>query len=181
MPVADAIRWYENAASGHIAVPGLPHIEVATSPFLPEPALGRLLISDELPFALSWYGGVRVHRLVPGEDLAEPVADLIAAKENEKQTAVRAWLDEFLGFDLLAYDDFLGGLVLLAPNPVARGVATYIKEVLADSSERLGVRAALRQGADVSTLLRVRLREERPGGISMYGKRALDEFAMTAD
>jgi hypothetical protein len=177
MSVADALRWYENAASGIITVPGLPNIQATASSFLSEPALGRLLISDEIPFALSWYGGVRVHRLVPGEDLAEPVADLIAAKESEKQTAVRAWLDEFLGFDLLAHDDFLGGLVLLAPNPVARGVATYIKEVLADGSERLGVRAALRQGADVSTL-RVRLREERPGGISIL-ESALDEFAMT--
>jgi hypothetical protein len=177
MPIADVQTWYENALAGDMRVPGLTHdVAVTTAPFSPEPIWGRLLISNDLPFALPWHGGLRIHRLVPTADLADPVAGLSAAQESERQTNIRGWLGERLGFDLLAYDDFLGGVVLLAPNPVARGVGTYIKETLADGSERLGVKAALRQGVDATTLA-VRLREERPGGVSILESR-LDPFAM---
>ena len=178
MPVADALAWYENARAGNTKVPGLtPDVTVATVPLLPEPIWERLLISNDLPFALPWHGGLRIHRLVPAADLPDPIAALASAEKSKRQTNVRSWLGDRLGFDVLACDDFLGGLVLLAPNPVARGVGTYIKEILADGSERLGVRAALRQGADASTL-RVRLREERPGGVSIL-EGSLDQFAMT--
>ena len=178
MSIADALIWYDGALSGSVKVPGLlQDVSIATSPFLSEPTFGRLLISNELPFALPWHGGLRIHRLIPTEDLPDPVASLTLARESEKQTKIRAWLDDRLGFDLLAYDDFLGGLVLLAPNPAVRGVGTYIKDILADGSERLGVKAVLRQGIDPSTL-RVRLREERPGGISIL-ESGLDQFAMT--
>ena len=178
MPIADALSWYENALAGDMKAPGLAHdVTVATVPFLPEPIWGRLLISNDLPFALPWHGGLRIHRLVPAADLPAPIAALSSAKESEKQTNVRGWLADRLGFDLLSYDDFLGGVVLLAPNPVARGVGTYIKKTLADGSERLGVKAVLRQGVDANTL-RVRLREERPGGISIL-ESPLDQFAMT--
>jgi hypothetical protein len=178
MPVADALIWYEKALAGDMKVPGLTYdVTISASPFSPEPILGRLLISNDLPFALPWHGGLRIHRLVPMEDLPDPIAGLSSAKESEKQTNIRGWLTDRLGFDLLAYDDFLGGLVLLAPNPVARGVRTFIKETLVDGSERLGVTAVLRQGVDADTL-RVRLREERPGGISILESR-LDQYAMT--
>jgi hypothetical protein len=176
--VADALAWYESALAGSMKVPGLPRdVAIATSPFLPEPIPGRLLISNEVPCALAWHGGVRIHRLVPAEDFPEPIAGLSSAKESEKQTNIRGWLADRIGFDLLVHDDFLGGVVLLAPNPVARGVTTYIKETLPDGSERLGVKAFLREGVDVSTL-HVRLREERPGGASIL-ESGLDQFAMT--
>lgn len=178
MLVRDALNWYQSVLSGSMKVPGLSQeVAVTTARFSPEPILGRLLISNELPFALAWHGGLRIHRLIPMEDLPETVADLISAKESEKQTTIRTWLDDRLGFDLLAYDDFLGGVVLLAPNPVARGVGTYIKEILPGGRERLGVKAAVRQGVDPRTL-HVRLSEERPGGISVLESR-LDQFGMT--
>ena len=178
MSVAEALNWYQSALSGSMKVPGLsPDVSIATSRFSPEPILGRLLISNELPFALAWHGGLRIHRLVPMEDLPDPIAGLISAKESEKQTTIRTWLDDRLGFDLIAYDDFLGGVVLMAPNPVARGVATYLKEILPGGRERLGVKAAVRQGIDPRTLY-VRLREERPGGTSVLESR-LDQFGMT--
>jgi hypothetical protein len=178
MSIADALAWYGSALDGEMKVPGLMRdVSIASTPFLPEPALGRLLISNDLPFALTWHGGLRIHCLVPAEDLPEPISGLSLAKESEKQTNMRGWLMDRIGFDLLAYDDFLGGVVLLAPNPVARGVSTYIKESLADGSERLGVKVNLREGVDVNTL-RVRVREERPGGTSILESR-LDQFAMT--
>jgi hypothetical protein len=177
MPVADALIWYESALAGDMKAPGQkPDVSIATVPLLPEPIWGRLLISNDLPFALPWHGGLRIHRLVPAADLPEQISVLTSAKESDKQTNVRSWLGDRLGFDLLAYDDFLGGVVLLAPNPVARSVGTYIKETLADGSERLGVKAILRQGGDFKTLS-VRIREERPGGISIL-ESALDQFAM---
>jgi hypothetical protein len=178
MSVREALNWYQSALSGSMKVPSLsPDVPVTTSRFSPEPILGRLLISNELPFALAWHGGLRIHRLIPMEDLPDPIAGLVSTKESERQTKIREWLDNYLGFDLLAYDDFLGGVVLLAPNPVARGVGTYIKEILAGGRERLGVKAAVRQGVDPRTL-HVRLREERPGGISVLESR-LDQFGMT--
>jgi hypothetical protein len=177
MSVRDALNWYQSALSGSTKVPGSPEVSLATSRFSPEPILGRLLISNELPFAFAWHGGLRIHRLIPMEDLPDRIVSLISAEKSERQTTIRTWLDDRLGFDLLAYDDFLGGIVLLAPNPVARGVGTYIKEILAGGRERLGVKAAARQGVDPRTL-HVRLREERPGGISVLESR-LDQFGMT--
>jgi hypothetical protein len=178
MSVREALDWYQSALSGSMKVPGLsPEVPVTTSRFSPEPILGRLLISNELPFALAWHGGLRIQRLIPMEDLPDLISGLISAKQSERQTKIREWLDNYLGFDLLAYDDFLGGVVLLAPNPVARGVGAYIKEILPGGRERLGVKAAVRQGVDPRTL-HVRLSEERPGGISVLESR-LDHFGMT--
>jgi hypothetical protein len=179
MSIAEALSWYEKALAGDLKVPGLARdVPIAAMPLLPEPIWGRLLIAnDDDPLALPWYGGLRIHRLVPADDLPEPIAGLSSAGESARQTDLRGWLSDRLGFDLLAYDDLLGGLVLLAPNPVARAVGTQIKEILADGSERLGVKAVLREGVDAGTL-RVRLREERPGGISIL-ESGLDQFAMT--
>lgn len=99
MSVREALNWYQSALSGSMKVPGLSQdVPVTTSRFSPEPILGRLLISNELPFALAWHGGPRVHRLIPMEDLPDLIAGLISAKESEKQTKIREWLDDYLGF-----------------------------------------------------------------------------------
>lgn len=177
LPVVEALAWYESAIAGNLIVPGISSkIPIATMELSPEPALGRLLISDDLPFSVRWHAGPRVHRLVPMDTYPEPIIELSSGEKDERQTKIREWLADSLGFDLLAYDDCLCGLVLLAPNPVVRGVGTFIKETRPDSSERLAVKAALRQGV-LGDTLRVQLREERPGGTIVLEKR-LDPFGM---
>jgi hypothetical protein len=80
MPVADALIWYENARAGNMKVLGLTRdVNIGTMPLLPEPIWGRLLISNDLPFALPWHGGLRIHRLVPAADLPDPIGVLVAS------------------------------------------------------------------------------------------------------
>jgi len=175
--LTEGLSWYESALSGFFQIPGTsPPIPLTVVPLAPEPMLGRLLLSNNLPCGRQWHGGLRLNRLVPMSSLPEPVARLSSGRENAQHAKLRFWFADLLGFDVLAHDDLLGGLVLLAPNPVTRGVTTYIKEVRADGSELLGVKAALRRGHTADTL-QIRLREERPGGSAVLERR-LDRYGM---
>jgi hypothetical protein len=176
-PIAEALAWYESALTGDLKVAGLNRdVPIATLQLSPEPALGRLLIPNDVPFAARWHAGPRIHRLVPLDEYPAEIGHLSFGEREERQIKLRSWLADRLGFDLLAYDDFLCSLVLLAPNPVVRGLTTYIKEVRPDGSERLRVKASVRQGISATTL-RVRLQESRLGGTTILESR-LDKFGM---
>ncbi len=175
--LAEGLSWYESAVDGDLKVPGLTSpISLKTVGLSPEPGAGRLLLSNELPCGRGWHGGLRANRLVPMSALSEPISQLCSGEEHPQRAKLRIWFADLLGFDILAHDDLVGGLVLLAPNPVTRSVSTYIKEIRADGGEVLGVKAALRRGYGAETL-QVRLREERPGGTAIQERR-LDKFGM---
>jgi hypothetical protein len=176
MQVPEAIAWYESALGDWLKVPGIPaDVNVITCELAPEPALGRLVAGGELPFATRWHCGPRMHHLVPLGDAPASIAWLAPDSKTEVRAKAREWLAETLGFDLLAYDEFLFGLVLLAPNPIARSIGTHIKGSLPGGGERLGVTVRARRGASLADV-HVRFREERSEGTTVVIDRQLDSF-----
>ncbi len=178
MPVAHALAWYESALAGALKIPGIrAEVNVITPPLAPEPALGRLVFPSDLPFATRWHGGPRLHHLVPLDDGNPSVAWLTPASKSDHRDKAREWLADNLGFDLLAYDEFLFSLVLLVPNPLARSFATFIREGLPTGGERLGVSVTPRRGVSPAAL-RVRVREERTEGTSLILDCPLDPLGL---
>jgi hypothetical protein len=94
--------------------------------------------------------------------LNEPVQALRdSALEVEIYIRARSWLRQHIHFDLLAYDDWLGSGVLIAPNPLLR----YYRVRIVDRSpmgETLEIGGTPRRGANLSTL-RMAVEEVRAG------------------
>jgi hypothetical protein len=96
------------------------------------------------------------------EKLAEPVEALRdGATEVEAFIRAREWLRQHIHFDLLAYDDWLGSAVLIAPNPLLRHCGARITDRSA-GGEIIEVGGAPRRGANLSTL-KVTVEELRAG------------------
>ena len=71
--------------------------------------------------------------------------------------AARAWLERNLGFDPCRFDEWLGGLALVAPDPLCSSIALFPSARAEDGSERLTIhvvprRSAARGIADLSKL-----------------------------
>ena len=178
MPVRGALEWYESALSRQLKVPGIPHnVDVMVCSLAPEPALGRLVAGAELPFATRWHCGPRFHHLVPMEDAPEALVRLAPDSRAEARAAAREWLVATLGFDLLAYDEYLFSLVLLAPNPVARSTGRYIRGSLPGGGERIGISVQPRRGVSLSDV-QVLFREERAEGTSVLRECQLDSYGL---
>jgi hypothetical protein len=96
------------------------------------------------------------------EALAEPVEALRdGATDVEVFIRAREWLRQHVHFDLLAYDDWLGSAVLIAPNPLLRYCGTRIADRSA-TAEVIEVGGAPRRGANLSTL-KLTVEEVRAG------------------
>ena len=162
LPLTDAIAWYETLKQGRAVVPG--HLFPVTATRLsPEPDYnGFTVLLDPPPFSPVWHGRPRLHRLVPMEALAEPVEAIRdGATEVEAFIRAREWLRQHVHFDLLAYDDWLGSGVLIAPNPLLRycGVRIVDRSAVCETIEAGG---APRRGADLLTL-KLTVEEQRAG------------------
>jgi hypothetical protein len=152
LPLTEAITWYEALKRGQGLVPGT-NFAVTTARFAPEPDYeGFTLPSEPPPFSPAWHDRPRLHRLVPMEALAEPVVELRdGATEVKAVIRAREWLRQHVHFDLLAYDDWLGSAVLIAPNPLLRYCGARIADRSA-AGEVIEVGGAPRRGANLSTL-----------------------------
>jgi hypothetical protein len=163
MTVADALVWYEEAAAGRVKIPriGAP-IDLVAPPFGVEPALGRFCVGEDIPFAARWHSGPRIHRLVPMEDVNEAVHTLGSS------VAAREWLTTKACFDPFPFEEWLGSISLLAPDPLLTGVGHFTEGSDTDGSERLVVQAHRRRYADypdaVADALRLVLLQRRPAG-----------------
>ena len=178
MPVRDALEWYESALRRQLKVPGIAaDVDVIACGLAPEPALGRLVAGAELPFATRWHCGPRIHHLVPMKDPPTALAWLSPDSRVEARAAAREWVVATLGFDLLAYDEYLFSLVLLAPNPVARSLGRYIRGSLPDGGERIGISMRPRHGVSISDV-QVLFREERAEGTSVLRECQLDSCGL---
>lgn len=162
LPVRDAIAWYEALKQGRAVVPGSDFPVTATR-LAPEPnSNGFTVMSDPPPFSPAWHGRPRLHRLVPMETLAEPVEAMRnGATEVETFIRAREWLRQRVHFDLLAYDDWLGSGVLIAPNPLLRYCGARIVDRPA-SGETIEVGGTPRRSANLSTL-KLTIEEFRAG------------------
>lgn len=162
LPLTDAIAWYETLKRGQAVVPG--HAFPVTSTRLaPEPQYNGFTVSlDPPPFSPIWHGRPRLHQLVPMEALAEPIKAIRdGATEVEAFIRAREWLRQHIHFDLLAYDDWLGSGVLIAPNPLLRYCGARITD-RSEEGETIEVGGAPRRGADLATL-KLTIEEFRAG------------------
>lgn len=151
--VAEALDWYETAATGNIDIGQKKDspVRVQMVQLGPEPVYGRFCTGVDAPFTLLWHGGPRIHRNVPLSANPCPVRRLGAS------VAARAWLERHLGFDPYRFDEWLGGLALVAPDPVCSAVAVFPSARTEDGSEALTIhivprRSAARGTADLSDL-----------------------------
>lgn len=177
IPSPDAVAWYEKALSGQLEVPGaLQRIAVWTVSLGAEPKLGRFISASTPPVSASWHAVPRIHRLVPMESLPAVIVDVLAQPEGSpRRTKIAGWLEANAFIDLCRNPDCAGGMVMLAPNPVLRSCHEYLGETRADGSEVIRVKAVPRTGHSPNNLS-VRIRENRPDGVSMLKAVPLDEF-----
>lgn len=162
VPLLEALAWYEALGRGHGLVPGKT-FKVTAPRLAPEPDHNGFTVPPEPPpFSPMWHRRARLHRLVPMDPLADSVEMLRAGiTDVEACVRARAWLRQHLHFDLLAYDEWLGSGVLIAPNPLLRDWAARIVTRSAEG-ETLEVGGLPRQGVDLSTL-KVTVEEQRAG------------------
>ncbi len=121
MPVEEAIAWYEAAIEGNLALPASDDNPPQSSrtmqggPFCTLPAWPRLVVSNKLDFAPDWMQGSRAHFLHTKCSLSQH--ELLRKPENSAQ------LKRWLHFDLVdLYQDYLGAICLIAPNPLFRSI-----------------------------------------------------------
>ena len=162
LSLADALDWYETLKQGQATAPGKA-FAITASALGPEPDYdGFTVLAEPPPFSPSWHGRPRLHRLVPMAALAEPVQALCdGVVDVDAQVRARQWLRGHVHFDLLAYDDWLGGGVLIAPNPLLRGFGARIVD-RSVTPETLELGGTPRRGAKVASL-RMAVEEVRAG------------------
>jgi hypothetical protein len=171
MSVGDALAWYEAAAGGQTVFPGA-RKSVATAVFGPEPAIGTFCVGWEIPFAARWHDIPRIHRLVPMEEVAERLQNLGSSPD------ARQWLTLNFGLDPFEYEEWLGSLAMLAPDPLLQGVGVYIQDARDDGGERLVLQAERRRylgyPSDEADALSLVIFERRPGGWAHAASHSVD-------
>lgn len=189
MTVEEGLAWYEAAREGRLHVPGRVGNAVHATPFASEPTWGTFLTEVSAPFAAPWHDGPRIHRLVPMSDVAPEVRGLrgddteerlgvteVARRRRSGLAHSRGWFATRIGFDAWQWDDWLGALALIAPNPLCRNLLTSIHERCPTTgAETVLVEAEPREGADLSTLT-VELVERRPDGWARSRPIPLDAY-----
>jgi len=161
--VSEALDWYEAAANGNVVIHvGKGSTIKALAPAVgPEPAYGGFCTGVDAPFALCWHDDPRIHRFVPLSANPEPVRQLGLNR------AAREWLEQHVGFDPYEFDEWLGGLALLAPDPLCAAVGLCFTARTTDGRETLMVQVVPRRNiergiADVSDLS-IHVAERRVG------------------
>jgi hypothetical protein len=142
--VTEALDWYEAAANGNVVIHvGKSNTIEALAPAVgPEPAYGGFCTGVDAPFALSWHDDPRVHRYVALSANPEPVRQLGLIR------AAREWLEQHIGFDPYEFDEWLGGLALLAPDPLCAAVALCLTGRTEDGRESLTVQVVPRRSVE---------------------------------
>lgn len=162
LPGSDALRWYEQAGRGilNIAVQAPRPVLALPRPFAPEPAPGRFAVAVDAPFAAPWHDGPRIHRLVP---LRRPSQQVCRLSRSEH---ARRWLKRHLGFDPFLADEWLGGLALVAPDPLCASVTLFRGDRTREGPGSLTLQIVPRRGparnADL-TSLSLHVAERRAG------------------
>ncbi len=118
------------------------------------------------PFIGSGASPARMNRLFSPvqEDLTAPVT----------RRAAMAFLKARLHIDLTHYPEYRGGVVLIAPDPIAREVRMFVRPRPGDNDARedIVVHVLPRMGADL-TALELTLVEMRGGGLHRFERTAL--------
>lgn len=167
---ADALDWYESAGIGKIEFVNSASVQVVK--LQAEPIYEEFCVGVEAPFVFRWHDGPRIHRYIPMDEIPLNVRKLGSS------AAFRDWLKVNLGFNPFQYDEWLGGLALVAPDPVCSSVDVFPSEKGKDGSEFLTVYATPRRStergvSDLSTLS-VIVAERRVNGWSSVHEMKLE-------
>ena len=149
---ADAVGWYSNAASGvvNIALASSEPVYARAVGFAPEPAIGRFAVGVDAPFVFPWHDGPRIHQLVPLQKPPRTVCEL------GKSEPARRWLKDNLGFDPFSFDEWLGSIAIVAPDPLCASVSLFPSQRTPDGREIVSLQIVPRRSAsrtaDLSTV-----------------------------
>jgi hypothetical protein len=174
MPVQEALTWYEQAWQGAATVPRKP-ISVLTGSLGPEPSGRWFVLRDDLPFSPAWHLVPRTHRLVPMDELPDILSEMVRGMATTPRfQRAREWLEAQLHFDILAHDDWVGGIALVAPNPIQRACNIRIVD-RGPSHETIEFHGKPRVGVSVAGVEAV-FQERRAGGAGWRASVQLDRF-----
>jgi hypothetical protein len=137
----EALDWYEAAGNGSIKIDLARQktVEVHTGPVGPEPIYGHFCSAVDAPFTLPWHDNPRIHRYVPLTAPPRPVRQLGTS------APAREWLERYLGFDPYRFDEWLGGLALVAPDPLISTFAVFPSARTEDGAESLTIQVVPRR------------------------------------
>ena len=111
--------------------------------------------------------------MTPMGEPAAPIASLLAKLgQNDRVERIRQWLEARLHFDVLAHDEWLGGVALVLPNPLFRDHGGWIAGRTA-KGEVLEAGGAARRGASLDGV-QVIFQEERAGGLGHFAQGPVD-------
>lgn len=145
MQVEEAIAWYEAAIEGNVILPvsvgdntPQPSPTMEGGPFFMSPAWPQFVVSNDLHFAPDWMQGARAHFLHTRCKLNHH--ELLRNPKNSAQ------LKQWLHFDLVdLYQDCLGAICLIAPNPLFRSIEkSHLEEPRDGSAETVAYKLVAR-------------------------------------
>jgi len=159
LDVVEALSWYESAGVGQINIGSA---QVMPPDFGQEPKYTQFCTSVEAPFLFPWHDNPRIHRHVSLSENPEPVRELGTVPQ------AREWLETHLGFDPYKYDEWLGSIALVAPDPLCSSFSVSPSARSSVGAEILTILATPRRSesagiANLSTLS-IHLSEHRVGG-----------------
>lgn len=163
LSVEDALDWYARALNGTASTLEGPKRSLKTVKLGAEPPLGHLSCGSDLPMLPHWHAGTRINQLVPVEELPKELNNALTSERDK----IDNWIRDRLQFDLLSYREYVGGLILLAPNPLIRSCTSTLLERLPDGRERALIKYPPRENASLDTL-RIRVHDTRPTGLKSY-------------
>ncbi|TPM34695.1 VPA1262 family N-terminal domain-containing protein [Mesorhizobium sp. B2-3-4] len=151
--VTEALDWYARCARGDLATPraavqGGSPLSLQGGPFAGEPPWPHLAVGEPAPFLADWHGCVRSHRLVSLADSERLVRGIALA---ERDLARQACLSA-LHFDPFHDTDWLGDVILVAPNPLYRARFPRFVPQTQTGGERSLVRFEPRTGTSLEGL-----------------------------
>lgn len=118
MSVDQALAWYESSRAGDVIFPREdgPDIHLHAHGFAADPSWPQLTVVDNLPFLNGMWGTVRAHYLY------QPTHADVLDRSMQSDT-VLSWFSNNLFFSFRDFPDWLGAVVLVAPNPLCRRVS----------------------------------------------------------
>ncbi len=171
VPIDDGLDWYEAAWAGQTQLPRST-IAVEAGTFAAEPAVKRFALAATPPFSPTWHMTPRIHRLAPEDEAEGLVASLATGMTTVPAfKRARVWLERQLHFDVLAHDDWLGAVALVAPNPLMRDISIQIAS-RDTAAETVEVGGQLRATKSASSL-KVVFQERRVEALGVYSIKPL--------
>jgi hypothetical protein len=118
-------------------------------------------LENQLPYLANWHICPRVYEGLP----KVPLAFASIFSDIDHQDVARDWFSDFTHFDSKKFPEYIGGVVLVAPNPIFRSVDTRLSvNKMEPQKESVVIRVHPRQG-QTSDGLKVICKEKDTGSL----------------